>query len=56
MFSQIDNMQKGEDMEDNILNMANTANITPNYYADGGMVKNEQISPLIAFMGRNEGN
>jgi hypothetical protein len=56
MFSQIDNMQEGEDMEDNILNMANTANITPNYYVDGGMVKNEQISPLIAFMGQNEGN
>lgn len=49
----VDNMQSDKNMEDNILN---TANITPNYYADGGMVENDQYSPLIALMGQEEPN
>lgn len=56
MFSQIDNMQEDEDMEGYNPYMANNAPIMPNYYADGGMVENEEISPLIALMGQNEGN
>lgn len=56
MFSQIDNMQEYEVMEGYNPYMANNAPITPNYYADGGMVENEEISPLIAFMGQGEPN
>ena len=56
MFSQIDNMQEVEDMEGYNPYMANNAPIMPNYYADGGMAENEEISPLIALMGQNEGN
>ena len=56
MLSQIDNMQEVEDMEGYNPYMANNAPIMPNYYADGGMVENEEISPLIALMGQNEGN
>lgn len=54
MFSQIDNMQDDEDMEGYNPYMANTANIRPNYYADGGMVENEQYPSLMAFMGQEE--
>lgn len=53
MFDQeIDNIPT-EDMEENNPHTSNNANITPNYYADGGMVGNEEISPLIAFIGQN---
>jgi hypothetical protein len=52
MFSQIDNMQEDEDMEGYNPYMANNAPIVPNYYADGGMVENEAMSPLIALMGQ----
>ena len=47
MFSQIDNMQEVEDMEGYNAYMANNAPIVPNYYADGGMVENQQYPPLI---------
>ena len=56
MFSQIDNMQEVEDMEGYNPYMANNAPIMPNYYADGGMVENQQYPPLMAFMEQNEGN
>ena len=52
MFSQIDNMENDEYMEGYNPYMANNAPMTPNYYADGGMVENEQMSPLMAFMGQ----
>ena len=44
MLNQLDNI------EDDILHMGN---IRPNYYADGGMVANDQRSPLMASMGQN---
>lgn len=56
MFSQIDNMQADEVMEGYNPYMANNTPIMPNYYAEGGMVENEEISPLIALMGQNEGS
>ena len=56
MFDQeMDNMPT-EDMEEDNPYIVNNANIVPNYYADGGMVENEEISPLIAFMGQNKAN
>lgn len=56
MFSQIDYMQDGDDMEGYNPYMVNNTPIVPNYYADGGMVENEEILPLIALMGQNEHN
>jgi len=50
------NMINDEDMEENNPYMTNNAPMMPNYYADGGMVKNEKISPLIALMGQGETN
>jgi hypothetical protein len=56
MFNQIDNMENDEYMEENNPYMANNAPMMPNYYADGGMVENDQMSPLIALMGQEEPN
>lgn len=56
MFNPMVNMTNDEDMEENNPYMANNAPTMPNYYADGGMVENEEMSPLIALMGQNEGN
>lgn len=56
MFNPMVNMTNDEDMEENNPYMTNNAPIMPNYYAEGGMVENEEISPLIALMGQNEGN
>ena len=56
MFSQIDNMENDEYMEENNPYMVNNAPMMPNYYADGGMVENDQMSPLMAFMGQEEPN
>ena len=44
------------DEEENNPYMTNNAPMMPNYYAEGGMVENEEMSPLIALMGQNEGN
>lgn len=56
MFNPMTNMTNDEDMEENNPYMANNASIMPNYYAEGGMVENEEISPLIALMGQEEPN
>lgn len=50
------NITNDEDMEENNPYTTNNAPMMPNYYAEGGMVENEEISPLIALMGQNEGN
>lgn len=50
------NITNDEDMEENNPYMTNNAPTMPNYYAEGGMIENEEISPLIALMGQNEGN
>ena len=56
MFNPMTNMTNDEDMAENNPYMANNASIMPNYYAEGGMVENEEISPLIALMGQEEPN
>ena len=56
MFNPMVNMTNDEDMEENNPYMTNNTPMMPNYYAEGGMVENEEISPLIALMGQNEGN
>ena len=50
----MNNIQEGM-MEDNMPNTPYMANMMPNYYAEGGMVENDQISPLIAFMEQEDG-
>lgn len=49
-------MENDEYMEENNPYITNNAPMMPNYYADGGMVENEQMSPLIALMGQEELN
>ena len=56
MFNPMVNMTNDEDMEENNPYMTNNAPMMPNYYADGGMVENEEMSPLIALMGQEEPN
>jgi hypothetical protein len=56
MFNPMTNITNDEDMEENNPYTTNNAPMMPNYYAEGGMVENEEISPLIALMGQNEGN
>ncbi len=56
MFNPMTNMTNDEDMEENNPYMANNASMMPNYYAEGGMVENEEMSPLIALMGQEEAN
>lgn len=50
------NMTNDEDMEENNPYMINNTPMMPNYYAEGGLVENEEISPLIALMGQEEAN
>lgn len=56
MFNPMTNMANDDDMEENNPYMTNNAPMMPNYYAEGGMVDNEEMSPLIALMEQNEGN
>ena len=56
MFNPMVNMTNDEDMEENNPYMTNNAPMMPNYYAEGGMVENEEMSPLIALMGQEEPN
>lgn len=56
MFNPIDDMENDEYMEENNPYMANNTPMMPNYYANGGMVENDQMSPLMAFMGQEEPN
>lgn len=55
MFTnQIDNIENDEYMEETNPYMTENTPIMPNYYAGGGMVENDQTSPLLALMGQNE--
>ena len=56
MFNPMTNMTNNEDMGENNPYITNNTPMMPNYYAEGGMVENEEMSPLIALMGQNEGN
>ena len=55
MFTnQIGNMENDEYMEEANPYMTENTPMMPNYYAGGGMVENDQTSPLLALMGQNE--
>ena len=55
MFTnQIGNMENDEYMEEANPYMTENTPMMPNYYAGGGIVENDQTSPLLALMGQNE--
>ncbi|MCP4264862.1 MAG: hypothetical protein GY777_04680 [Candidatus Brocadiaceae bacterium] len=56
MFNPMTNITNDEDMEEKNPYMTNNAPMMPNYYSEGGLVENEEMSPLIALMGQEEPN